>query len=189
MERVDARDALRPVGDVYRAREVVEEDAHDLTEAKRDDGKVVAAQLERRRAEQQAEERGEPSADRQDHPERQVQIEMRAREERVRVGADRVKGDVAEVEQPGEADDNVQSEREQHVEDRVIGNAHPARADLGEREGQQRKRDGNEDAACPKDAATLAPVLHARSPTRSPSRPEGRNTSTRISTMKANTSW
>ena len=58
-ERIDARDALRAVGDVHRPRQVVEEDADDLAEAERDDGEVVAAQLERRRAEQHAEERGD----------------------------------------------------------------------------------------------------------------------------------
>jgi hypothetical protein len=65
-ERIDAADALRAIGDVHRPREVVQEDADDLAEAEGDDGEVVAAQLERRRAEQHAEERGDQRADRQD---------------------------------------------------------------------------------------------------------------------------
>ena len=76
-ERVDQRDALRAVGDVDRLRQVVQEDAHDLAEAQRDDREVVAAQLQRRRAQQHAEEARDGRADRQDHPERQVQVEVR----------------------------------------------------------------------------------------------------------------
>ena len=168
------RDALRAVGDVDRARQVVEEDAHDLAEAERDDGKVVAAQLERRRAEQHAEQRGDRRADRQDDPERQVQIEVRAGEQRIGVGADGVERDVAEIEQAGEADDDVQAEREQHVEDGVVGDAHPAGADLRQRERQHGER-SPATSTMPTQRTALAcraPVLHARSPTRSPSRPE-----------------
>ena len=62
-ERVDQRDALRPVGEVDRLRQVVEEDADDLAEAERHDREVVAAQLQRRRAEQHAEEAGDRGAD------------------------------------------------------------------------------------------------------------------------------
>jgi hypothetical protein len=57
--RVDRADALRAVGDVDRRVEVEQEHADDLAEAERDDREVVAAQLERRRAEQHAEEAGE----------------------------------------------------------------------------------------------------------------------------------
>ena len=48
-------DALRTVGDVDRRVQVVEENADDLAEAQRDDGEVVAAQAQRRRAQQHAE--------------------------------------------------------------------------------------------------------------------------------------
>jgi hypothetical protein len=71
--RVDQGDALRPVGDVDRRIQIVEEDADDLAETEGDDGQIVAAQLERRRTEQHAEEAGNDGADRQDHPERPVQ--------------------------------------------------------------------------------------------------------------------
>ena len=120
-------DALRPVGDVDRRVQVVEEDADDLAEAERDDRQVVAAQLQRRRAEQHAEQAGDRRADRQDDPERQVQAEVRRREQRVDVGADGVERDVAEVEQAGEADDDVEAERQQHVEHREVEDAHPRR--------------------------------------------------------------
>src|SRR5690606_31040053 len=75
LEAVDAVDALRPVGDVDRRVEIIEENADDLAEAQRDDGQVVAAQLQRGRAQQHAEYAGQPQADGQDRPERQVQVE------------------------------------------------------------------------------------------------------------------
>ena len=192
-ERVDAGDALRAVGDVHRARQVVEEDADDLAEAERDDGEVVAAQLERRRAEQHAEQRGDRRADRQDHPERQVQAELRAGEQRVDVGADGVERDVAEVEQAGEADDDVQAQREHDVEDREVRDAHPGGADLRQCERQQRRARGRSARLRPRSAragracrstAASGPVSDALA-----EQPGGRNTSTRISTMNANTSW
>src|SRR5205823_6171099 len=135
------------------------------------------------------EERSDGRADRQDHPERQVQIEVRAREQGIGIRAHGVEGDVAEIEQSGEADDDVETEREQHIEDRVVRNPYPGGADLREREGQHRQSDRDQRDTAPQDRRVCAPILQARSPTRSPSRPEGRNTSTRISTMNANTSW
>ena len=115
---------------------------------------------------------------------------MRAREQRVDIGPDRVERDIAKIEQTREADHDIQAEREQHVEHREIQDAHPARADLGQHERQQdeRERHHRNARARTRDALDAPGAAHARSPTRSPSRPEGRNTSTRISTMKANTS-
>src|ERR1700674_3265709 len=114
-----------------------------------------------------------------------MKIEMRAREQRVRVGTDRVEGDVAQIQQPSEADDDVQAEGEQDVEDGEIGDAHPRRAGVSQREGKRNQSPCHQQRADPDSAGKL----HARSPTRSPSRPEGRNTSTRMSTRNANTSW
>ena len=148
---IDQRDPLRAVGDVDRLRQVVHEDPHDLAESQRDDREIVAAQLERRRAEQHAEHARDRGAQRQDHPERQVEVEMRRREQRVRIRADRVERDVAEVEQPGEADDDVEPQRQQHEQDREIGDPHPRGADRRQRERQRRQRDG--DSASPIQAA------------------------------------
>src|SRR3954468_17190982 len=113
-----------------------------------------------------------------------MQIEMRAGEQSVHVGAHRVERDGTEIEQSGETNDDVQSEREEDVEDREVRDAHPRGAGIGERERKPEQSDANEEDAEP-DARRR---LHARSPTRSPSRPCGRKTRTRISTMKANTS-
>ena len=64
-----------------------------------------------------------------------------------------------------------------------------AGADLKERKGQDQQNDRDEPDSDPDHQRPLAPAGHARSPTRSPSNPEGRITSTRISTTNANTSW
>src|SRR6185503_19867609 len=100
-----------------------------------------AAQLQRRRAEENAEDAGDERADRQNHPERQVQPEVRTWEKRVDVSADTVERDVAEVEQPREADDDVEPECEDAVEDREVRDAHPGRAEVPcEHEWQDRER-------------------------------------------------
>ena len=62
-----------PVRDVDRRVEVVHEDADDLAEAERDDREVVAAQLQRRRAEQDAGAAGDEGAERDHDPPRRVQ--------------------------------------------------------------------------------------------------------------------
>ncbi len=87
---------------------------HDLAEAERYDREIVAAKAQGRRAEQDAEERGDRRRDKQHRPERYVDPELRAREHRVTVRADREECGVAEVEETREADDDVEPEREQH---------------------------------------------------------------------------
>ena len=69
LQRVDQRDALRAVGDIERPIEIVEENADDLAETERDNGEIIAAQLERRRAEQHAEHGGDQGAQRQQEQE------------------------------------------------------------------------------------------------------------------------
>ncbi len=178
-ERVDQRDALRAVGDVDRLRQVVQEDADDLAEAQRDDRQIVAAQLERRCAQQDAEQAGDGGADRQDDPERQMQVEVRDGQQRVDVGADRVEGDIAQVEQAGEADHDVQAERQEDVEDREVGDAHPggahrcrartAAAAARRRRSPTRPRRAGDCAWCRREPSWSMP--HAR---RRPARRAGR---------------
>ena len=172
------------------AREIVEEDADDLAEPQGDDREVVAAQLQRRRAEQHAEQRGDCGPDRQDHPEGKVQSEVRAGEKGIGIRPHRIERDVTEVEQAGEADHDVQPQRQHHVEERQVGDAHPGGPDFAHRKRQHEKRGCDDRQRRPRRSRFPARRdRHARSPTRSPSIPEGRNTSTRISTTKAKTSW
>ena len=106
----DAADAGIAVGE---RGEIDDHHANDLAEGERNDGKVVAAQPQYRKAEQNAPERGEDAGDRQQHPERQTE---RLRQQRIGVSADRVERDVAEVEQTGEPDHDVQSPPEHHID-------------------------------------------------------------------------
>ena len=126
-----ARDAGIAVGQVD---PVDQHQADDLAEGERDDREVVAAQPQHRKAEQDAPERGEDAGDRQQHPERPrpelVEIDGEVGifgdegderqavlgEQREGIGADRVEGDVAEVEQAGEADHDVEPPAEHHVD-------------------------------------------------------------------------
>ena len=81
-ERVDARNALRAVGDIDRLRQIVEKNADDLAEAQGDDGEVIATQFECGRAQDQYDERSNTQATKarlsaKCPPKRQVQAEMR----------------------------------------------------------------------------------------------------------------
>ena len=108
---------------------------------------------------------------------------MRTGQQRIGVGADGVEGDVAEIEQAGEADDDVQPERQEDVENGEIENAHPGLPAHRGDEGQRDQGYGNQDDA--KGGTRIEPLVHARSPVFSPNRPEGLNISTTISTTKA----
>ncbi len=125
-----------------------------------------------------------------------MQVEVGRGEERVDVGADRIERDVAQVEESGEADDDVEAERKEAVEDRDVGDADPELALRRQDERQNCERDADGGEPYPNELRMplrVEELLHgrcqARSATRSPSRPDGRNTSTAISTRKANTSW
>jgi hypothetical protein len=75
--------------------------------------------------------------ERQDHPEWQVNTEMRRCQEGIGIGADRVKSDVTEIEQPCIADHDVQTKRQEDVENREVGNSHPS---LATERGNERHR-------------------------------------------------
>ncbi|MNE12298.1 hypothetical protein D3C80_1050860 [compost metagenome] len=198
MQRGDVADALRPVGEVYRLVEIVHEDADDLAKAQGDDGQVVAAQLEHRRADQHPADRRSHRRQRDDHPQRPVhhpagkpcQVQVRRGEQGVQVGADGIETDVAHVQQAGITDDDVQAQCQQYVEHGKAKDAHPGGAK--HRDGFDQERQGNEGNN--QQQVLRLEVFHdglpqARSAWRSPSRPLGRNNSTRISTAKAKMSW
>ena len=60
-----------------------------------------------------APEGGENAGERQADPERQTEGR---RQQGVGIGADRVEGDIAEVEQAGEADDDVEAPAQHHID-------------------------------------------------------------------------
>ena len=156
LDRVDIGDALRAVGDIDRRVQVVQEDSDDFAEAECHDGQIVAAQPQGRCTEQSTEQRRKARSQRYDQPDRVVQPirkhlpdelevfgELRRRQQCVEIGSHRIEGHVAEIEQSGIADHDVQSERQHHVEQREVDDAHPAIA-LGarhKRQCQQYQRD------------------------------------------------
>ena len=144
LRRGDPVQPHRAVGD---ARRVAHDDRHDLAEAQGHDRQIVALEAQGRRAEQHAEERGDRRRDRQHQPERHLEMDDIAAglvkprdeaeplerlpepapgrrhlprgEDAVGIGADREKRGVAEIEQPGEADDDVEAERQRGEGQRV----------------------------------------------------------------------
>ena len=111
-EEARPRNAGDAVGAVGEALPVDQDEADDLAEGQRDDGEIVAAQAQHRKAEHHAPAGGEHAGERQADPERPAEM---LGQQRVGVGADRVERDVAEVEQAGEADDDVQAPAEHHI--------------------------------------------------------------------------
>ena len=134
-----------PFGPAGEAVPVVGRDPEDLAEAEGDDGQVVAPQPQRRRADDQAEQRPRCSAPRSTTSRNGRwtcdRREGGAGEQGAHVGADAEEGDVAEVEQAGQADDDVEADGgdREHAD----GGEHPdpvGVALLGEREGHGRHR-------------------------------------------------
>jgi len=140
-------DAVHARGTIGQPRPVAEDDRHDLAETERDDGEIVALQPQGGRAERHAESGGDDRGDRQHEPERdgemhdadialgnlrnQAQCRERhpegrpwrgdliRRENAVRIGADREEGGIAEIEQAGEADHDVEAQCQRGIGRRV----------------------------------------------------------------------
>src|SRR6266568_8200838 len=120
-----------------------------------------------------------------------MKVEMRRGEQGVDVRPDRIERDVAEIEQSGEADHDVEAQREHDVDHREVEDAHPRLPGKRGDEWQDRQRDGDQRDPRPdpdRDSLSVPCNAHARSLTRSPSNPEGRKMRTRISTKNAKTS-
>ena len=132
-----------PFGPLVSVGPVQQQDADDLAEGERHDRQVVAAQPQHREAQHDAPEGGEDAGQRQADPEGQAEI---LRQQGVGIGADGVEGDVAEVEQPGQADHDVQPPAEHDVGQHQDADIELVAADAGDegqhqRRGQQRRGD------------------------------------------------
>jgi hypothetical protein len=129
VERVDLVETIRPAGKVDFADEgirevalaavrVVDEDYERLQKEERHDGEVVAEQPPGREPQQESDQGGRDDHDRDRDLGLQVVPGVAAGHDPVEVGAEAEEGHVAEVEQPREADDDVQAQREQGVDER-----------------------------------------------------------------------
>ena len=142
VDRVDAERAVREVEVRLRIEERTDSVGiavqcslvDDLPEAERDDGEVVPPKSKRRQADEHAGDGGDDRGDEDDEPDRDVdpadsgldadraelevdRVEVRRGEPCRRVGADRVEGDIAEIEQTRVADDHVQPDRHHREDD------------------------------------------------------------------------
>src|SRR5262249_21488946 len=125
----DGSDPLWAVGDIDGLVEIVGEHADDLAKAQRDDREVVAMQSEHRQAEQNSGEgRGaqsyeekwvEPSPGQREAA-AEDDVGVWGAEDGPGVRAHREEGHVAEVQEAGQPDDDVETER-QHHEDTDLG--------------------------------------------------------------------
>ncbi len=157
----DVGDAVGAVGDVGAggAVEVAHGDAEDFSEAEGDDGEVVAAQAEGRCADDHAEDERDDGADDDRCPEGEVDAEGgggAAGDQGGGVGADAEEGDVSEVEETGEADDDVEAEgdgREDQDVDRDERVGVAALLDEGEGDRGGRGPDEGDLAVLPGDDA------------------------------------
>ncbi len=70
--------------------------------------------------------------------------QVRAGEQAEDVGADRIERHVAQVQQAGVADHDVQAEREQHVEQRDVDDANPGIAELLRHQRHDQQAHGGE---------------------------------------------
>ena len=103
-----------PAEPLVSSRKVDEHQADDLAEGERHDRQIVAAEPQHREAEHDAPE-ARQGCRRGAAGSRTRQAEMRG-EQRIGIGADGIEGDVAEIEQAGEADDDVEAPAEHHVD-------------------------------------------------------------------------
>ena len=124
----------------------------ELEKEERDDREVVAGEASRRQADEEADDRADHDDERDRDERRQVDAVVIRAEQRIGVGADAEEGDVAEVEQAAPADDDVEAEREQHVDGDV--ERHPAHvAAVGHHRHEAEQRDERRQPRPPGDDA------------------------------------
>ena len=203
---IDLIDALGSVGDVHGVVKVVEKHPNDFAKTQRHNGQVVTPQAQGGSAQQHAKETGQAGSQWNHDPQRGVNpvrkqrghhgkalAEVRRGHQTVHVGTNGEKSDVAQIEQAGIADHNIQAQCQQHIQQGHIGNAHPGVAKTLQQQWQQQQthccqRHGDQIAVLEFHVGpwfTTPYKAQARSATRSPSRPEGRSVSTMIKTIKA----
>src|SRR5215211_1506595 len=208
--RVYSLDADGPIGQVEAAEvaPILEEARDDLPEAQRDYRQVIATQPEGGCADDNTAEPGKGSRDYEDQPEREVYAgeftagnggsgraegdddlpEVGGGQPADNVGAEGVEGHKAEVEEAGEPDHDVQAEGEHDVHGNDYCGVHQVHVCRIVEEGVDGRKQESDHDQGRRDCVPPEP-RHRYSPPpctaeRSPSRPRGRNTSTRIRTEK-----
>src|SRR5205085_1728195 len=116
---------------------VDQDKTNDFAEGERHNREVVSAQAQHRKSEQDAPECRQDACQRKHRPKRKVEGFA---DQRAGVGADRVKGDVAEVEKPGEADHNVEAPAEDHIDKNLYSEIVDPFAGAGTSESERQDR-------------------------------------------------
>ena len=166
-ERVDVEHPVRAAGDVV-TEQVVAVRRHreeELEEEERHDREVVAGESSRRQADEEADDGPDHDDERDRDDRRQVDAVVIRAEQRIGVGADPEERDVAEVEQAAPADDDVEPEREQHV-DRDVERDAPHVAAVGDDRDEAEERDERRQPGPPGDDAEALLDLAERPPRR-----------------------
>ena len=117
-EQVRLGNAADAVGAIGQGGEIVQQDADDLAETQGDDGEIVTAQAQHRKAQQKTEQRGHGPGGDQTGPEADAEIH---RQQGIGIGADGVETDIAQIQQPGQPHHNIQSQAEHHVDQHQRG--------------------------------------------------------------------
>ena len=125
---------------------IYEHDADNFAKGERHDREIVAAQTQHRKAEQNSPERSEDPGERQQYPKRKPE---RLGEESVGVGAHCVKGDIAQVEQSRQADNDIQApskhDVDQDLDPEIVDPLHGAAKARGR---EHDRRIGNNESDC-----------------------------------------
>ncbi len=180
VEPLDAGDAAGSVREVVDAVtpgqrelvEVVHEDPDDLAETQGDDRKIVAAQTKHRIAEQEPGDPREEGPQRNEEPKRQAHPEVGRGEERPGVRPYRIEGHIAEVKQTGDTDHDVEAQRQHHVQQRDVEDAHPRLTEHAGEERQDQEHDADRHDGDQLLLAVLQEITHPRLLTRA--RPRAR---------------
>ena len=191
-EELRGGDPVQPHRTIGDARDVARDDRHDLAKAQGHDRQVVAFEPQCRRAKEDAEKSGNRGRDRHHQPERHLEMDDVAAATRhprdevepakrlpktgprrlqlkrgsgaVNIGADREKRGVAEVEQTGKADDDVEPERQCGEGKRVRRRIDVGVVAMNKRKRQRRRRNQKDREAGADDRRTPGDQRQARRP-------------------------
>jgi hypothetical protein len=126
---------VKPFVSARQAARVLRRETDDLRESDRRDREVIGAQAQGGKADENAEDDCDRDRGRQREPERPLRLHG---QDHHRVGADRHEADLAEVDDPGVADVELQPEREDRVD---AGEHADARPEAGRRQEVESDRE------------------------------------------------
>ena len=119
MRLVDTGNSVGSAGQIENV--VGGEVGDDLPETEGNDREIVASEAQSRCTQDSAEHRRHSRPEKDEHPERQMDVVDRRRERCACIATDGEERRVSQVEQTGEPDDDVEAQGEQHVDGKRPG--------------------------------------------------------------------